>query len=122
MRLKREALILLVIGGVIAVSPTSSFASRAPNARERSAITHTLRASTETRMVRCFHVRSIVISTAGPWARATLVPCNPQRFDAALAVLHRIGDNWRLSDLGTSGIGCTVAPARVRRDLKLLCS
>jgi hypothetical protein len=72
--------------------------------------------------VRCFHVRDIVISTVGSWARAKVVRCGDgRRFDTALSVLQRRHHQWRVRDLGTAGVGCTVAPARVRRDLRLIC-
>jgi len=107
--------------GVLAITPAAG-AHRAPTRSESAAITAALhRPNVGIRSGLCFHLRSIVISTAGPWARATLLPCNKNRGDTALAVLQRAHWKWRVRDVGTAGVGCTVAPARVRRDLRLVC-
>jgi hypothetical protein len=116
--------VLVVVAVVLcALAPTSAAqARRAPTKGEVSAITAALHKSTAIRHGLCFHVRNIVISTAGPWASAKVVRCDDgRRYDTALAVLQRCRGKWRVRDLGTSGVGCTVAPARVRRDLKLSC-
>ena len=97
-------------------------AHRPATRHETAAIEHAIRTSSATRFARCYHVRKVVVSTAGPWARATLVPCDPRRGDQALVVLQLRRCRWRLRDLGTADVGCTVAPARVRRDLKLVCT
>jgi hypothetical protein len=95
-------------------------AHRAPTAKERSAISRALHASAATKAVRCFHVRAVVVSTVGPWARARVVRCSGGG-DEALAVLELKRGRWHVRDLGTSGTGCTVAPRRVRHDLRLDC-
>jgi hypothetical protein len=96
-------------------------AHRSPTRAESAAISAALhKPNVGIRRGLCFHVRSIVVSTAGPWASAKLVPCSG-RGDRALAVLQRVRGKWRVRDVGTSGVGCTVAPARVRRDLHLVC-
>ena len=103
--------------------PAASASARRPATRhETAAIEHAVRTSSATRYARCYRVRKVFISTAGPWARATLVPCDPRHGDRALVVLQLHHGRWRLRDLGTADVGCTVAPARVRRDLKLVCS
>jgi hypothetical protein len=107
--------------GVLAITAAAS-AHRAPTKSESAAITAALhKPNVGVRRGLCFHVRNIVISTAGPWARATLAPCNKNHGDTALAVLRRVHWQWRVRDVGTAGVGCTVAPARVRRDLRLVC-
>lgn len=96
-------------------------AHRSPTRGESVAISDALhKPNVGIRRGLCFHVRSIVISTAGPWASAKLIPCKGPG-DRALAVLQRVAGRWRVRDVGTSGTGCTVAPARVRRDLHLVC-
>jgi hypothetical protein len=106
--------------GVLAATDAAG-ARRLPTKSEAAKISSALHNSPATSAVGCFHVRGIVISTAGPWARANAIPCDRRRFDTALAVLQRRHGNWQVRDLGTSGVGCTVAPARVRRDLGLFC-
>jgi hypothetical protein len=96
-------------------------ARRLATKSEVAAISGALHSSPATRAVGCFHVRGILISTAGPWARANAVPCDKRRFDTALVVLQRRHGKWQVRDLGTAGVGCTVAPAPVRRDLALSC-
>ena len=101
---------------------TDASAHRGPTRSESAAISAALhRPNMGIRAGLCFHVRKIVISTAGPWASAKLVPCDRHRGDTAAAVLRRLGGRWRVRDVGTSGVGCTVAPARVRHDLRLVC-
>ena len=111
----------LLVALLLFVLATAASARRAPTPREASAISRALHASTATRAVHCFHVREIVISTAGPWARARIVRCSG-RGDRALAVLERQHGRWRVRGLGTADTGCTVAPRRVRRDLRLVCA
>jgi hypothetical protein len=109
--------------GLLALT-TAADAHRAPTKSESAAISAAIhRTHAGIRRGLCFHVRNIVISTAGPWSRARLVRCRDgHRFDTALAVLQRSHGKWRVRDVGTADIGCTVAPARVRRDLRLLCT
>jgi len=107
---------------VTMVLPADASAHRGPTRSESAAISAAVhRPNVGIRRGLCFHVREIVISTAGPWARANLLPCNKHWGDRALAVLQRLRGKWRMRDVGTSGVGCTVAPARVRRDLNLVC-
>ena len=97
-------------------------AHRSPTRAESAAIPAALHKPDQgIRRGLCFHVRNILVSTAGPWASAKLVPCDKRRGDTALAVLQRVHAKWRVRDVGTSGVGCTVAPPRVRRDLHLMC-
>lgn len=97
-------------------------ARRSPTKSEAAAISRAVHSSHAIRAGLCVHVRAIVVSTVGPWARFSVVRCNDgRRFDTALAVLQRRQGRWHVRDLGTSGVGCTVAPARVRRDLRLPC-
>ena len=103
----------------IAVGPAA--AHRPPTAAEAASISRVLHSSKATSQAACFHVRGILVSTVGPWAKAKLVPCDPLRGDVALAVLQHRAGRWRIRDLGTSGTGCTVAPRRVRTDLALVC-
>lgn len=112
--------VLLTIAVALLASTSPAVASRPPTPNEAGAISRALHASRATGAVHCFHVHEIVISTAGPWARARIFPCS-KHGDRALAVLELKHHRWRVRDLGTADTGCTVAPRRVRRDLRLFC-
>ena len=112
--------ILAVVAlGALALAANAA-AERVPTTHEAAAISHALHTSSATRAVKCFHVRHVVISTEGPWARARVVAC--RHSDNALAVLQLRRGHWRVRDIGTADTGCTVAPRRVRIDLDLICT
>ena len=102
------------------VLAANAAAERGPTKHEAAEISHALHTSSATHAVKCIHVRNIVISTVGPWSRARIVPC--RRGDRALAVLQLQRGHWRVRDIGTADVGCTVAPRRVRIDLDLICT
>jgi hypothetical protein len=105
------------------VATGAANARRAPTRSEATAIARALRTALSGGPVHCFHAREVVVSTVGPWARARVVRCgDSHRFDTALAVLERRRGRWGVRDLGTADVGCTVAPRRVRRDLRLICA
>ncbi|HEY7893035.1 MAG TPA: hypothetical protein VIC05_12570 [Solirubrobacteraceae bacterium] len=108
------ALLFSVVGAVAS-------AHRSPNSKEAAAISRAVHRSPARGAVRCFSVRGILVSSAGPWARARIYPCSG-RGDDALVVLEHRGGRWTVRDLGTADTGCSVAPIRVRRDLKLVCA
>lgn len=116
-----SAALLLALVLALAALAQIAMARRAPTRSEAAAISRALHGSEATGAVHCFHLRRTVVATGGHWARTNLVPCNKRRFDSALAVLQLRKGRWHVRDLGTSGTGCTVAPAKVRRDLGLIC-
>lgn len=123
-RVRRRVLAGIAVAalGVLAVTGAAQ-ARRLPTKSEAAAISAALHRTHAIRRGLCFHVRNIVISTAGPWASARVVRCGDGRkFDTALAVLQRSHGKWRVRDLGTADAGCSVAPARVQRDLRLDCA
>ncbi|MGZ6637575.1 MAG: hypothetical protein ACXVII_32350 [Solirubrobacteraceae bacterium] len=111
-------LIAAALGALVVAA--NATAERARTKNEAAAISHALHISSATSAVKCFHVRHVVISTEGPWSRARIVPC--RRGDRALAVLQLRRGHWRVRDIGTADVGCTVAPRRVRIDLDLICT
>ena len=113
----RRIMTAVVLGALLMA--TTAAAERAPPRREAAAISKAVRASSAPRAVKCFSVGHIEISTKGPWARANIVPCH--RGDHALLVLQLRAGRWYLRDIGTADVGCTVAPKRVRIDLRLNC-
>ena len=108
-----------VCAAVLVLAPAAG-AHRKPTKNEAKAIDKAAHASSATRGVGCFKTRRIVVSTAGPWAKASLVPCKPN-VDTVLAVFERSHGKWALRDLGSSGVGCGVVPRVVRTDLALSC-
>jgi hypothetical protein len=121
----RRSIALVLVLGISAGAVSLAFvpaagAHRKPSKSEATGIDRAAHHSSATRGVGCFHTREIVVSTAGPWARALLRPCKPT-FDTALAVFQRRHGKWTLRDVGTSGVGCTVVPRAVRHDLRLSC-
>jgi hypothetical protein len=108
------ALLFTVVGAVAS-------AHRSPNDKEAVAISRAVHRSPAHGAVRCFSVHGILISSAGPWARVRIYPCSG-RGDHALVVLEHRGWRWIVRDLGTADTGCSVAPTRVRHDLKLVCA
>jgi hypothetical protein len=66
-----------------------------------------------------YQVTDIRISRADPtWAYAELLPVT-DTIDRAHGVLHHTARGWRLMELGTYEVGCTVVPAPARADLGL---
>ena|SRR5271165_1708167 len=113
----RKILTAVVLGALLMAAAAP--AERAPTRREATAISSAVHSSSATRAVKCFHVRHVVISTKGLWARANVVACHDG--DHALVVLQLRAGHWRVRDIGTADVGCTVAPRRVRIDLDLNC-
>ena len=111
----------MIVLAALVVAPSTS-AHRRPTAREAAAIGHAAHHSTLTSAVPCFHVRRVLVSTAGPWAKATLAPCNPQQDQTAIGVFERRRGKWVLRDVLCCGTGCSVRPpSAVRHDLGLRC-
>jgi hypothetical protein len=115
----RVSVALAVSAWAIAVLVPAASARRDPSKGEAKAIDRAAQSSSA-KSVGCFRTRKIVVSTAGPWARATLVPCAHQT-DNAVAVFERRQGRWSMRRYGTSRVGCIV-PGAVRRDLKLSCA
>lgn len=52
------------------------------------------------------------------WAGGMLEPRKQDALQPAGVLLHRVGDTWTVSDLGTAQLGCGIAPAAVLQDLR----
>jgi hypothetical protein len=55
------------------------------------------------------------------WAAAEIVPNPGVQLDRSTVVLQRIGALWNVEDTGTSGVGCSSAPANIQTELGLSC-
>jgi hypothetical protein len=88
---------------------------RKPTASERRAIT---RAASTTPHAGNSKVRvsRIRVSTAGPWASATLTIVVGGVGDNATAILRKVRGKWRSAGVGTAGEEC-VMPLKDRRNL-----
>ena len=107
------------------VAPATADAARSPTHSESAAIAKAAYGSPYARLVLGkFVVRTVRVSTHGPWARAALAakPRPGTRVLAALAVFKRTHGTWTLAQLGTARVGCDIGmPKAVRRDLQLTC-
>jgi hypothetical protein len=65
--------------------------------------------------------RCRIAASSAIWAAADAVPNPGVQLDRATVVLQRIGALWNVENVGTSGVGCEVAPATVVVDLGLIC-
>lgn len=115
-------LVAVVLAGIVA--PVAG-ADRAPTRAEFRAIARAAKHSPFTRAERGrFEAKRVRISTEGPWARASLVgkPGFKKTVQPALAVFRHTNGRWRLRDLGTDGVGCSVGMSlAVRSDLGIVC-
>ena len=69
-----------------------------------------------------YTIQQCRIAASSPiWAAAEIVPNPGVQLDPATVVLQRIGALWNVEGTGTSGAGCTTAPASVRTELGLTC-
>lgn len=111
--------------GAVAVTATGTAAqqhSRAPKPAERTAITAAAKSTVPSADRGRFRITGIRVSTRSRyWAKAVVAPKPAYRnsLQGAYMVLVRsaITGRWIPLDPGTSGVGCTIAPAAVLRDL-----
>ncbi|ONH23378.1 hypothetical protein BL253_33100 [Pseudofrankia asymbiotica] len=95
----------------------------APSSADAAAITAAIRSSDLTGQVPAtsYQVDHIEIAGSDPnWARAELTPVTAD-IDRAYGVLHRTESGWRLEQLGSYEVGCTLVPPQARADLALDC-
>jgi hypothetical protein len=116
---------VLVFGCAALLGPAFASAAHAPSPAQQRGIAEAARAAPATQGVRGkFLVRRVRISEAGSWARASLTP-KPRyvkTVQSVMAVFRQVRGSWRLRDLGTDGVGCSIGmPPAVRRDLELVC-
>ncbi len=56
------------------------------------------------------------------WARASVTPDNADGLDGFIALAHCVGSQWKVIDVGTSGVGCSAqVPAAVKSELGVEC-
>lgn len=126
LRCMRTGLIgVLVFGCSSLLGPTVAGAAQVPSPAQQRAIAEAARAAPETQGVRGrFLVRRVRISETGSWARASLTP-KPRyvkTVQSVVAVFRQVRGSWKLRDLGTDGVGCSIGmPPAVQRDLELVC-
>ena len=124
-----------VLVGVAVSAAQPGRGGRPATAAEARAITAAYRSSSlgdVNRVPRSrYRFTGIRVSRLAPaWATAQQVPTPAGRatFQAAYGVLVRLANRpgaagpWVLVDVGSSDVGCGVAPARVLADLRLSCS
>lgn len=116
--------LVAVAGCMILAAP--AVASRAPTARQRSALTSAVYGSTVAgiNQVPQSHYRVTgqrISSVSGSWAKAQLVARQgfQSSFQSASVVAVRPAgtSRWVVVDLGSSEVGCGIAPNKVLSDL-----
>jgi hypothetical protein len=122
--------LFIIAAALLAIAvPATALASRAPSHSEkvklRKAVSSSKLVAKKIRKGGHFKLRNARISTAGPWARAAIIPTGvySDPFDPAIGLFKRSHGKWSLKSVGTSGVGCSKprAPRAVRTDLKLRC-
>lgn len=113
---------LLGGGIVVAGAGGAEQHDRAPKAGERTAIARTAIGTIPTAERRKFRVGTIRISTRSRfWASAVVTPRPAFRTTTEgvymILVRSAVSNRWTILDIGTSGVGCRVAPISVLRDL-----
>ena len=126
---------LCLLAGVAVSAAQPGSGGRPASAAEARAITAAYRSSSlggVNRVPRSnYRFTGIRVSTLAPaWATAQQVPTAAGRgtFQAAYGVLVRLANRqgapgpWVLVDVGSSDVGCSVAPTRVLANLRLSCA
>jgi hypothetical protein len=123
--------LFIIAAALLAVAlPTSAAlasrdASKSEKQQLRKAVSSSKLVAKKIRRGGHFKLRGVRISTAGPWAKAAIVPTGvySDPFDPSRGLFKRSHGTWKLKVVGTSGVGCKNprAPRAVRKDLKLRC-
>jgi len=108
--------------------PAVAVANRAPSRSERvelrKAVTSSKKVSKAIRKGK-FKLVKPKISTAGPWAKAGIVPTGTYSdpFNPTRGIFKRSHGEWRLKKVGGSKAGCSKPrlPRSVRQDLNIKC-
>ena len=117
-----RCVLVLLLGAILVLAVPAAQAARSPTRAEADAIFRAVQKRAPTMPIACLPLR-IRISTANrryatvDEARACV---RKGLWGEGLYLTRRIGTNWRVVAEGTE-FPCSVAPAAVRRDLKLPC-
>lgn len=108
--------------------PAVALASRAPTRSERVELRKAVTSSKKVaKAVRKGHFKLVKpkISTAGPWARAGIVPTGTYSdpFNPTRGIFKKSKGAWHLKKVGGSRAGCKKPrlPRSVRQDLNIKC-
>jgi hypothetical protein len=118
MRTSGRAICVALVSAFSLTVAASALAWRSPTASERSAITSAA-LRTPTAAHEKVHVSRIRVSTAGPWASASVAVYFGKQPDYATDILHKVHGKWRVASTGTAGEGC-VMPRKDQQSLGLL--
>lgn len=102
--------------------PTARSHARAPRPAERAAIAKASLATIPQAERARFRVQSIRVSTRSRWWAKSVTAPRPKfrtQYEGAYLILVRsaVSNQWTVLDIGTSGVGCLIAPHRVLLDL-----
>ncbi|HMM41131.1 MAG TPA: hypothetical protein PKA95_04455 [Thermomicrobiales bacterium] len=103
-------------------APVAQSHARAPRPAERAAIAKVSLATIPQAERARFRVIGIRVSTLSRWWAKSVVTPRPKfrtRYEGAYLILVRsaASNQWTVLDIGTSGVGCLIAPFRVLVDL-----
>lgn len=129
--MNRKSLILIPVALlVVAVAVPAALASRAPNRSEAATITRAVQntpvADVDDIPTAQYRVTGIKVTTLpsrrfGAWSIAQITPTRRFRdtLQGATTILVRPAGtrDWTVVDVGTSEVGCGIAPDKVLRDL-----
>ena len=123
-----RTLFIIAAASLAVALPATALASRAATRSEKTQLRKAVtKSNLVTRSVRKGHFKLVKprISTAGPWARAYVVPNDTYSdpFNAPRGLFKHTHGKWKLVKIGTRRVGCSNprAPKAVRSDLKLRC-
>jgi hypothetical protein len=118
-------LFIIAAALLVVALPATALASRSATRSEKTQLKKAVtKSKLVSRSVRKGHFKLFKarVSTAGPWARAYVVPTSTYSdpFNAPRGVFKRKHGAWKLVSYGNRHVGCS-APKAVRHDLKLRC-
>jgi hypothetical protein len=114
----RRLPILLALASLLVVGASPALAHRAPTKKEHSAIDkvmHTYIHAKHSKAPKDAKVSKIVVSTANH--SYALVKLTSHKSGASKALLHTLNGKWRVTAYGVGGFSCSVAPAKIFKDL-----
>ncbi|HWH10167.1 MAG TPA: hypothetical protein VG165_03500 [Solirubrobacteraceae bacterium] len=110
--------ILLVLAGLLAVGVSPALAHRAATQKEHTAIDKAMLTYIHAKHSKApsdAKVSKVVVSTANH--SYALVRLTSRKAGASKALLHTRSGKWRVLAYGVGGFSCSVAPAKIFKDL-----
>jgi hypothetical protein len=123
-----RTLFIIAAASLAVALPATALASRAATRSEKTQLRKAVtKSKLVTKSIRKGHFKLLKprISTAGPWARAYVVPTDTYTdpFNSPRGLFKHKHGKWKLVKMGRRHLGCSHprAPKAVRSDLKIRC-